>query len=187
MSAHALLRCFGLAAALLLGALAGCSGPPETGPVEVKWDRDACARCRMVLSDRHHSAQVRQPLPDGRSAVHKFDDIGCALIWLDDKPWADDPAAEIWVTDHRTGAWIDARTATYVAGQVTPMEYGLGAQPERTPQGLTFAQAKERVFAVEKRFNAHGVHLNHAAHEHESLKRSPGNPDPGPEAQSDAR
>ncbi|HIP53731.1 MAG TPA: hypothetical protein EYH03_06960, partial [Chromatiales bacterium] len=141
---------------LFLGA---CSADPGTGPVDVHWDRDICERCRMVLSDRHYAAEVRV-FPEGkRSKVYYFDDIGCAVIWLQDKPWKDDPKTQIWVTDHRTGNWIDARTATYVTGKVTPMEYGLGAQSDPAPDGLTFEQAKQHIFEVEERFNAHGVQL----------------------------
>ena len=55
-----------LAALLVLLTLVGCSGEPETGPAKVTWDRDACERCRMVLSDRHHAAQVRVPPGEGR-------------------------------------------------------------------------------------------------------------------------
>ena len=88
------------ATALLLG----CSGDPGTGPVEVKWDRDICTRCNMVLSDREHSAQVRYTPGDGkRSQVRKFDDLGCAVLWLDQQPWRTESGVEIWVTDHRNG------------------------------------------------------------------------------------
>lgn len=141
---------------LLLGA---CTGKPETGPKQIKWDRDACERCRMVLSDRKHSAQVRWVPPGKRSRVLYFDDIGCATLWLEDKPWKHDPTTEIWVTDHRNGSWIDARQATYVKGQITPMEYGLSAQSAPAPDGLNFEQAKRHVKQVEQRFDIHGVHL----------------------------
>lgn len=146
--------------ALLLGALAACSGDPGTGPLDVKWDRFTCERCRMVLSDRKHSAQVRIPQAEGRSKVLFFDDIGCAVVWLEDKPFRDDPKTEIWVTDWRSGAWIDARKAFYLAGQVTPMEYGLGAQSEPDPQAIDFAAARGRIFEVEKKYNVHGGHLD---------------------------
>lgn len=140
--------------------LAACSGAPDSGPKSVRWDRDSCERCRMVLSDRFYAAQVRY-LPPGkqRSAVLMFDDIGCASLWLEDKPWRDLPSTEIWVTDHRTGAWIDARKAYYVKDRQTPMDYGLGAQTEAVAGSLDFAQAKEQVRAVEQRFNSHGQHL----------------------------
>ena len=147
---------------LLLAILtAGCSNDPGTGPAEVKWDRVACERCRMVLSDRHYSAEVRVHPEGKRSKVYFFDDIGCAVLWLegDGKAWADDPKTEIWVKDHRNGEWIDARTATYVEGKVTPMEYGLGAQSDPAPGGMDFAAAKRRIHQVEERFNAHGVQL----------------------------
>ena len=152
--------------ATLLLLLSACSGPPDNGPVEVKWDRDVCARCSMVLSDRYHSAQVRATPEQGkRSKVYKFDDIGCAMIWLADKPWRDNPKTEFWVNDHRNGAWIDARTAFYVAGQVTPMEYGFGAQSEPVVNALNFEQAQQQIFELEARFNTHGAHLKESAKE----------------------
>ena len=64
--------------------LAACSGDAGKGPVGVKWDRDACERCRMVISDRQHAAQIRYFPDEGRSRVVKFDDFGCAVLWLDD-------------------------------------------------------------------------------------------------------
>jgi nitrous oxide reductase accessory protein NosL len=145
----------GIGACFLALLVAAC-GDPGTGPVDVKWDRVTCERCRMVLSDRHHAAQIRVRAPDGRSRVHPFDDLGCALIWLEDKVSKDDPATEIWVNDWRTGDWIDARTAFYVVAQVTPMEYGLGAQPDPAPGTLTFEQARTRILEREHHHGLHG-------------------------------
>jgi len=159
MPVSRLLPAIALAVVLLL-LLGGCSGDPGTGPKEPKWDRDACERCRMVLSDRHYSAQIRF-LPKGkkRTKVLWFDDIGCATLWLEDKPWKDDPKTEIWVTDHQTGKWIDARKATYVKGKIKPMAYGLGAQKDPLEGGMSFEQAKQHIREVEKRFNIHGANL----------------------------
>jgi copper chaperone NosL len=142
---------------LMLQGLSACSRDAGTGPVAVKWDRQTCERCRMVLSDRKHAAEIRAESAQGRSKVHFFDDIGCAVIWLQDKPFRTAPGTQIWVTDWRTGKWIDARKAYYVPGQVTPMDYGLGAQSEPQPGALTFAQAKAQIFEVEK----HGGHKMH--------------------------
>ncbi|GAB4346482.1 MAG: hypothetical protein Kow006_05030 [Gammaproteobacteria bacterium] len=146
-----------LALGLLVVSLPGCSGDPGTGPVEVKWDRVACERCRMVLSDRRHAAQIRFTDPGGKSRIMFFDDIGCAVIWLDDKPWKDAAGTEIWVNDHRDGRWIDARKAYYVEGGLTPMEYGLGAQDEPAAGAMSFEQAIARIWEIEKRFNRHGA------------------------------
>lgn len=146
-------------AALVLG---GCSGDTGTGPVEVKWDRDTCERCRMVLSDRLHSAQVRGGPAGEKARVYKFDDFGCAVLWLEQQPWKDSAATEFWVADHRTGAWIDARSAFYVTGHTTSMEYGLGAQTDPAAGALSYAQAEAHVQDVEARFNVHGGHLESA-------------------------
>lgn len=170
MWSKALLPLYALIWLLLLVA---CSGDSGTGPKEVKWDRDACERCRMVLSDRFHAAQIRYfPAEKKRSVVAFFDDIGCAVLWLADKSWERDQQTEIWVADHRTGEWIDARSATYVKGNLTPMEYGLGAQSETTPSGLTFDQAKQHIIDVEKRFNVHGEHLLERLKEQAEIRKA---------------
>jgi hypothetical protein len=114
----------------------------------------------MVLSDRHYAAQVRV-FPEGsRSRVLYFDDIGCASLWLVDKPWEQDPGTEIWVKDHGTGEWIDARRASYVQNKITPMEYGLGAQKDPVPGSMDFATARQHIARVEHRHNTRGEQLS---------------------------
>lgn len=144
---------------LLFLLAAACTGEPDTGPVDVRWDQDTCEHCRMMLSDPHFAAQIRYFPEDKPSSLSKFDDIGCAVLWLQDKPWSSDVRTEIWVADHRSGDWINARTATYVYKKSSPMEYGLGAQPENADGGLNFELAKSHIAEVEKRFNVHGLQL----------------------------
>lgn len=140
-----------LARIFLLGTvalfLAACSREPETGPVELKWDRDTCKRCSMAISDRHYAVQVRG---GPKNQAFKFDDIGCAVHWLKDQPWAGDPATEIWVTDFRSGKWLDARTAHYVAGKTTPMAYGYGATSEASPGSIGFEEVRKQLLAKDK-------------------------------------
>ncbi len=146
-----------LGMAILLGGLlllGGCSGEPDTGPGKVRWDRDTCVRCNMVLSDPMYSAQVRVH-PGEKSRLYKFDDIGCAVIWLDEQKLADDPDVEIWVNDYRTGDWIDARKAWYVPGKVTPMGYGLGATAQKEPGAMDFQAARKHIYEVEETFHLH--------------------------------
>lgn len=143
---------------LILVLLSACSAEPPTGPVETRWDRDNCERCRMVLSEPAYAAQIRYFPPDKRSRVVKFDDFGCAVLWLQQQPWKQDSRTEIWVADHRNNEWINARTATYVDKNNTPMAYGLGAQAETIPGGKNFAQAVSHIAEIEKRHNTHGSH-----------------------------
>lgn len=144
----------------LILILSACS-EQNTGPADVKWDRDACERCRMMLSDRNYSAQIRV-FPEGkRSKVLKFDDIGCATLWLDSSEFKDDQKTEIWVRGRKEEKWLDAKKAWYVKGMVTPMNYGLGAQTEKQDGALNFEQAKQHIVEVEKKFNIHGGNYNH--------------------------
>lgn len=134
-----------LGMALLL--LAACSRQTETGPVEIKWDRDTCVRCSMVLSDRHYAVQVRG---GPKKQAFKFDDLGCAIHWLKDQPWANEPATEIWVVDYRSGKWLDARSARYVSGKTTPMAYGYGATGEAIPGSIGFEEVRKRLLAMDR-------------------------------------
>lgn len=144
---------------ILLILTTGCSSDNDE-PREVKWNRDACERCGMVLSDRHNSAQIRYQQQDGK--YHKvvlFDDFGCAVLWLEEQPWKDDSKTEFWITDHRNGEWINAHQATYLPGQLTPMQYGLGAQLDWREGGLSYDQAVEFVHGIEQRFNSRSAQL----------------------------
>ncbi len=129
----------------LLLLLTACTNTPSTGPVEIKWDRDACRACGMVISDPHYAAQVRG---GPRHDVTKFDDVGCALKWLDTQPWADDPKTELWVARRTDGAFIDGRTARYVPGPPTPMGFNFGAvDPGPTGNDLPTQRAQVRAAA----------------------------------------
>lgn len=142
--------------------LLSCGNDKQSGPADVKWDRDACQRCQMMLSERNFSAQVRV-FPEGkRSRIYKFDDIGCALLWLDHQPYKDNPETEVWVNDYKTRNWINAKQSWFIKGEISPMGYGLGAQTEKTEGALNYAEAIKHIYLVEKTFNIHGGNLEHS-------------------------
>ncbi len=145
----------------LLVALAGCSQEPQTGVAEVHWDRDSCDRCRMVLSERPYAAQIRYFPKGERSRVARFDDFGCAVLWLRDSPWQTDSNTEFWVADHRTGEWLNAHQAKFVPANNTPMAYGLGAQRETVESSMDFDAAVARVFEHEEYNRQHQSHPHH--------------------------
>lgn len=133
-----------LAALVTLPLLPACSRDPGHGPGKVHWDRDTCARCGMAVSDRHYAAQVRG---GPKREVFKFDDIGCALFWLKEQPWADAAETEIWVNDFRGGEWLDARKAHYLPGKTTPMAYGFGALAQSEAGSVDFTAMKADILA----------------------------------------
>jgi copper chaperone NosL len=105
-------RALGLVVAL---AAACSSGPP--GPEALDTRNEACASCRMAVSDARFASQVVAP----GELARFFDDLGCLAEWLKSHPV---PAGAVaFVADHRTKAWVRADRAVYtrVPGLETPM------------------------------------------------------------------
>ena len=145
-----------LSGGLLLAPLAGCGkqGHWPEGMAEIKWDRDTCARCNMVISDPRFAAEMRG---GEKNTVFKFDDIGCLVFWLRDKAaqhaWMNDPATRMWVADaaDMSGAtWLDARQAHYLGGRLSPMGYNFAAAREAVSGSLTFEAMREQILAKGK-------------------------------------
>ncbi len=142
----------GLSLTPLAAALAACgkTGEWPEGMAEIKWDRDTCMRCSMVISDRRFAAQLRG---GEKNLALKFDDVGCAVVWMRDKikdyPWMSDAATKFWVADiSSTGdKWLDARKAQFIGGKSSPMAYNFGATayPQGGSQG--FEEMRQHVLA----------------------------------------
>jgi hypothetical protein len=120
--------------------------------VEVAWDRDVCSRCNMAIGDPRFAAQIRTA-SDQRA--HVFDDLGCALLWLDAEGAALGGAEEIWVRDLGGADWLDARAARFVAAEHTPMNYGFGAVAAPVDAALALEQVHAQVREVEGGRRAH--------------------------------
>ncbi|MEN4053503.1 MULTISPECIES: hypothetical protein [Sulfurimonas] len=127
----------------------GCEQEADTHARQVHYDRDMCARCAMVVSDRHNTTQVINPQTN---KVYMFDDIGCMVLWFDEEhiEWAGQ--AVIWITDLDTGEWIDARKAFYDTENITPMAYGFSAHKSKDAikEGQEIIDYKEVVRRVKE-------------------------------------
>jgi copper chaperone NosL len=120
-------------ATLGLLLLAGCERTPADGPKKVRWDRDFCESCRMLLSDRHYAAQIL----DSNGKYHLFDDPGEMLLAFATK-YNKDSAAKLYVTDSQSGKWLSAREARYTSGHLTPMGFGFGANEKAGTDSKNF-------------------------------------------------
>jgi copper chaperone NosL len=104
-----------MAATLLLALSACASGPPEPAPLDTR--NDACAACRMAVSEARFAAQLVAPgeLP------RFFDDVGCLAGFV--KAGRAPASSMAFVADHRTRAWVRADRAVYtrVPALTTPM------------------------------------------------------------------
>lgn len=145
----------GLTLTPLALALSACgkSEWPE-GMAEIKWDRETCPRCSMVISDRRFAAQLRGGPKD---MVVKFDDIGCFTFWIRDNlkayPWLADPATRMWVADVTSKGkeliWLDPRKVQYI-NRTSPMGYNFGAVAHPQMGSLDFAGMRQHVLAKGK-------------------------------------
>jgi copper chaperone NosL len=147
----------GLLLTPLAAALSGCGskgGWPD-GMAEIKWDRDTCVRCSMVISDRRFAGQIRGG-PD--NAAFKFDDPGCLAFWLKEKvdkyPWLADAGTKMWVADFNSKSreemvWLDPRRAYYVT-RTSPMGYNFAAVAAPLAGALDFTDMRQHTLAKGK-------------------------------------
>lgn len=122
----------------------------KEGMHKVHWDRDMCERCKMIVSERHFAVQV----VDIHNKPHMFDDLGCAVLWFKEENIEGMDQAKFWINDAVSGEWIDARTAQYAVGKLTPMGYGVSAYTKKTfPEGstkITFEDAQKIIYDIDK-------------------------------------
>jgi len=109
---------------ILVFIFSACEKKDRSAVSKVHWDRDMCARCVMVVSDRFNTTQVKDPKTGKK---YMFDDIGCMALWFEEEKieWKD--RAIVWVTDVNTGEWINAKIAFYDTENITSMAYGFSA------------------------------------------------------------
>lgn len=128
------IKMWGLALSFLI--LIACSGQ-TTGPVDIRYDREMCHTCSMIISDPAFAAQVRG---GDDNKIHKFCDFGEAVLFIEDKGWGNN--AKIWVMDmDDKKTWLEARNAHYRTGQITPMDFGLGAISLAEKDSIDYAGA----------------------------------------------
>lgn len=129
-------------AAAALAVLPACNA--DDGPAEVRWGKENCDYCGMLVDDPRYAAQVRGG-PKGKA--WKFDDLGDAILWLASQSFADEPTTRLWVGHCETGKWIDGRAAWYLSGHTTPMAHGYGAVPEARDGAISFDDMRKVVLA----------------------------------------
>ena len=143
----------GLAAVLLLAALAGCSRGPAA-PVALDTKNDRCCWCRMAVSNARFAAQLASPSEEPRA----FDDIGCLATFL--KSGGAPAKGQIaYVADHRTKAWVRAAAAVYTKrpGLDTPMGSGLVAHADGTSRDADAEAAGGEPIPMRDVFGPNGV------------------------------
>lgn len=130
----------------LLGLLPACEAVSADTPKKIRYGREMCDHCAMLISDERFAAQVWHP---EKKRFSLFDDIGCAVSFAEEQGLSANGEARIWAADYdEPKGWIDARTAFYLGGVHTPMDYGYAAVrlagPDRVPFETMRASALEK-------------------------------------------
>lgn len=139
-----------LFAAALLGAGAlgwfvmHAQAPPD-GPVPVVWGKQACAHCRMHVSEPAFAAQLHEK----NGEVLHFDDPGCLFALLDEGRGREPHA--LWFHHLREDRWLSAKDAAFVPVDQTPMGFGLGAVSADEPGAMGLSAAARRAADVRER------------------------------------
>lgn len=107
----------------MLAALAGaCGRRGEPEPPNIRYGRDVCAECGMVIGDERFAAAASAA--GGEPVL--FDDIGCLAIYRQKRrpDWA-----AVWVHDYETRGWVRAESARFLLSSRirSPMGWGLAA------------------------------------------------------------
>jgi len=130
--------------ALCFLLLTGC-GSAELRPIELL-PEDACAFCRMAISDKRFASEV---ITKDGDAI-KFDDIGCMLRYRKERSNVE--SAATFVVDFDTREWLKSEEAYFVKSKEfkTPMAGNM----------VAFKTGADAAIAVDR---TQGVPLRYAA------------------------
>lgn len=115
-----------LLAAVLLAT--GCGSSDATAPPDIKYGRDLCTQCGMIIMEARFATAYRSD--DGTEK--KFDDLGGMVLHLRATGYDPDPS-NVWVHDYETEEWITAAAAHFVPtlSVATPMGHSILAFADR--------------------------------------------------------
>jgi hypothetical protein len=113
-------------------------GQPLDQPVEVVFDRTACAHCAMLVSDPSFSAQLATAEGDR----YVFDDPACAFRYVVDHHPS---IAGMWFHDQGSQDWLSWSAVAFVPAKGAPMDGGWAAVPAGTSGAVSFGAASSAV------------------------------------------
>ena len=110
------------------------------GPVQVVWNKEACAHCHMQVSQMQFAVQLQTADGD----VVNFDDPGCFFLYLADlRP----EIHEVWFHHSREDRWLRRGEVAFVTAPATPMNLGLAAVARGEAGAMSYEDARARVTA----------------------------------------
>jgi copper chaperone NosL len=129
---------------LIVLTFAACGGT-EIKPVEIAVE-DMCAHCKMAISEKQFVGEIINQ--DGDAL--KFDDIGCMLDYLKEKP--ETKVAAYFFVDYETKNWVEGDKTIFVKSDeiTSPMSGGLIAFNDKTQAEATAAKFKGKILNLQE-------------------------------------
>lgn len=123
---------------LLMSAvmLTGC----DAGPEPMRYGKDECESCRMVISDQRFGCQI----VTRKGRVYKFDDLCCMHDFVKDGSLKEGDVKQRYVSDfNRPNAFLAAEKAHYLRGGIkSPMASDSPAFATEAERDVVKAQVK---------------------------------------------
>jgi hypothetical protein len=120
--------------------LLSCVANADLKPRKVNIGSDKCVKCQMIIEEEHYVVQAANDQGD----VKFFDDLGCYVRYHENALWKRFTGKKkfaVWITDAETGDWIPIKQAWYREGDVSPMNYGIGALKKRSQNTFDYNTA----------------------------------------------
>jgi hypothetical protein len=106
------------------------------GPVELVWDKAACAACGMHVGEPAFAAQLTTK--DGHTLA--FDDPGCCFLYVEEhRP----DIHAMWFHHHREPRWLSRHAVAFARVEVTPMGFGIAAVEAGAREALDYSAARQ--------------------------------------------
>lgn len=112
-----------------------------SGPVDIVWDREACAHCKMHIGERRFAAQLQRR--DG--VILNYDDPGCLLLHLEGI--SVDEIHALWFHDVDEERWRGEGEVAFRPVELSPMGYGLGATSREAAGAVDIESARTQLRA----------------------------------------
>ena len=132
----------GLGAAAVAVYLVAFGGRLSAGPVDIVWDRELCAHCKMHIGEPAFAAQLQTR----SGAVHNFDDPGCMVLF---EAKAKPAVHARYFRDVGGAGWMREAEASFSAVKRSPMGFGFGAVRAGSKDAIAITDLRRRIHEKE--------------------------------------
>lgn len=124
--------------------LLSCAVNADLKPRKVEIGTDKCAKCQMIIEEDHYVVQAVNDQGENKF----FDDFGCYIRYKGNVLWNRFTGKNkfgVWITDADSGIWIPIEKAWFREGDLSPMNYGIGAVKNKSKNTFDYKTAVSKI------------------------------------------